>query len=485
MIDKIIITGDFSRVSNKKLEQAKNIEWLFNILKTSLEFTVENKIKMFPSLEDKYLVDLFLNEIGIMGIESWITRYNSNIVSERAKNMLKEVFENSVVICLEMPTWLENFLDEINCIVIEVIFHPVRFMSDLLLGFASKNEHVNDILKEFSLPIFNMYNEANLIKSYNQRLSNSSFFSESENYLLITGQMDIDRSLICDLHLKSIYNYENELKAYAKEYNYVLYKPHPYMAKDAIKREDLKNQIIFLKSIFTNVKVTNNDFYWLVSQKEVRKVVSISSGTGIEAIFFNKESDFLYKYQWSVDGQKSESKFFHAINQSFLYPDFWEKILFPFINTKSSLFNKEYQKNRLRKTIIQSWGFSLTDLGSEERLLNIDKENKQISDQNISILVNDLKNNNLNFSKLDIEFKKIANNKEHMKDFLTRILSNLTNENKVFILKILLNSDQSSEIKEHILEFSFDDIKKLLLTVGKFGPLNKLDISIIIAKLGK
>jgi len=484
-INKIIITGDFSRISNKKMEQKKNIEWLFNILKTPLEFSTDTEIKIFPSSLEEKIVDIILSEIGIMGIESWVSRYNLDITSNYVLNILNEVFSQSLVICLEIPYWLEKALEKIDCIVLEVIFHPVRFMPDLLLGFASKNKKIDNILKEFSVPIFNMYSEACLIKSYNQRLENSGYFKESENFLLITGQMDVDRSIICNYHLKTIYDYENELIEYAKTYNDVIYKPHPYMLKDSVKMENIKNQVMFLKSIFKNVRVTNIDFYWLISQNEIKKTLSLSSSTGIEARFFGISSDFLYKYQWSVDTQVTEDKFFYPINQSFLYPDFWGRILSPFMDTSINRFDKNYQKNRIRKTIIQSWGFSLTDFGAEERLFNIDKKNKKNSDQQAINLVRKLDIVSKEFSKLDIEFNKNANDKSTMTIFLTSILNNLEKENKLFLLQKLLNLTSMREAEDIIHQFTDQEVVKLLESIGKFACLNRLDINIVIAKLGR
>ena len=436
MFNKILITGDFSRISNKKIEQEKNIEWLYYMLKTPLEFSTESSIQLFPSIEDRPIVDTLLKEIGITGLESWVSKYNESTISTKALAIIKEIFEDSLVICLEIPNWLERVLSDINCIVLEVIFHPVRFMPDLLLGFASKNKSIDSILESFSVPQFNIFLEANMIKSYNKRLTNSSFFEDSEDYLLITGQMNIDRSLICEYHLKSIYDYKDKLMDYAKEYQYVIYKAHPYMAKNSINREELKKQIIFLKTIFNNVKVTNTDFYWLISQDEIKKNISLSSGTGIESSYFGVESEFLYSYQWSVKENQNNANilYYHGINQSFLYPDFWEKILYSIVKTKKSSFNVSYQKNRLRKTLIQSWGFGLTDLGGEDRIYRIDKENKSQADKNIANVVKNMASHK-NYSTLDIEFEKIKRNKDKMKSFLINILLDLNQKIVFFYYK--------------------------------------------------
>lgn len=482
-IDKVIITGDFSRVNSGKLEQLSNIKWLFNILSNAIGSTVDIPVIMYPENSQCNDVLNIVSRIGIVGKESWVSRYNAEVISKYSYTELEKIFKNSLVICLESPSWFEKFIDDIGSIFIEVIFHPVRFMNDLFLGFSSKNEKISKAISKYKVSNYNIRNEAGFIKAYNQRLKNDQFWKERDDCLLITGQMDVDRSLISQYHVKTFFDYKDDFIRLASEYKSVYYKPHPYMANNSENRENLKNQLSFLDICFPEVNVTNQDFYWLLSQDRISKCVSISSGTGIESEYFGVCGEFLYEYPWDVLHKgTNKTGYYYAIDQEFLYPSFWADLLNDFSEVNKIEYEKSYIPNRLRKSLIQSWGFSLQDFGAKKRLLDVDLSNKNTADKNISDLMFEYKKTHKKKCALTVEFERFKNDKSQLKIMLKEILSDLNNvEYKSFLVAELFKVEYNENEGD---DFTVQDVCKMLRFIGKFGSLNKFDIDMLLQEIG-
>ena len=117
------------------------------------------------------------------------------------------------------------------------------------------------------------------------------------------------------------------------------------------------NEIIKYINSLGNVKIIDENFYSLISRNDIKKVVSISSGTCCEARYFQKEAEFLLKE--GVPRQTCnnvELDKYVSIYQDFFSLNFWSHILEPFVETKK--FDRkitiEGAANKLRNSRIKS-----------------------------------------------------------------------------------------------------------------------------------
>ena len=110
----------------------------------------------------------------------------------------------------------------------------------------------------------------------------------------------------------------------------------------------------WVKSL-SNVEIIDDNFYKLMSKDNIKKVVSISSGTCAEAKYFEKDVQYLLQQgvPRQVENQFDKDKYI-SIYQDFFSLNFWSDILEPFVKTEK--FEKEITiagtKNKLRNSRI-------------------------------------------------------------------------------------------------------------------------------------
>lgn len=397
-INKIIVTGDFTRLSHKdqkwKYDQFKNIKWLFTLLKPVLTAAFDLPVDYWPKAEDiskydkSFIEKIFECELNSESIDlQWAQRSDSEISSCATLGLLNDLFSGALVISLETPNFFINYCEGMNIPIVDIIFHPVRFMPDLMFGMRSSAFKTS--VSKYAVSDLIIKNEAALIEAYNKRKKNVKFFNGAGNSLLILGQMDVDRSLVENGNFKALDDYIDEIKHLSRAHDSVLYKPHPYMINTTEKLNYLAGVV---KKISNKIRVTSTDFYWLLAQDELSSVAAVSSGGVIEAGYFGKNTHFLKGYQWKLacDKNKSSDSYYPIMNL-FMSKEFWTQSFgIGGYEERDDGFELGYwisHKNMIRKSLIQSWGFSITDLGADSFLLENDRKNSRLIAENCASLV--------------------------------------------------------------------------------------------------
>lgn len=252
-----------------------------------------------------------------------------------------------------------NILEYYNIPYVDINTDPIRYLDDQLFSFRSNNEKVYTELLKYKADEELFYQYANYIKTANFMYAQEHI---EGNAVLFVGQTECDKTLIDTKNneIYSILNHKEEFKNSVKGFDKIYYKRHPMVKND----EEIIN---FIKSL-SEIEIIEDNFYKLMCRKDIKKVVSISSGTCIEAKYFGKNVQTLLRESIELQKENTFDKCkYITINQDFLRLAFWSRILKPIVDTKDFEWNlgfSEYQ-NKLRNSrgIKCYWGFE--DLNQE------------------------------------------------------------------------------------------------------------------------
>ena len=400
---KIIITGDFFRFKEgagpaNDLDQISNIVWLYGILSAPLTHLGYEVVQWPLSKHDKEFIDLCRS----FNVPShlphspalWLSLYSRVHFSKSQLDMFKRIFSEAIIIALEPPDFLCNICKQCDIPLIEVIFHPVRYMPDLMLGIAVSGQSSNEALARYAVSDYEMKQEASLLKATNRRLGNPDFLKGWNDVLLLTGQTEVDRSLIRGGALDDLWVHRDKIIEIFSCYDYILYKPHPFMIRNQKSVEGLAEFFNSLRGPW-EFRVTSMDYYWLLSQGIISANMSISSGSTVEAGYFGIDSHFLAEYPWRLYPHMAlpGETVFYPIMHDYFYPDFWANLLGH--HTAGSLppnYKMRYQPNRLRRSLLQAWGASRHGFGTEKKLYDIETANATEVTKNTGNLAKRLEN---------------------------------------------------------------------------------------------
>lgn len=271
----------------------------------------------------------------------WAQIYYNIEYNKEAYDYIYSIFKDSLVICYEADKWQTTIYEYFNIPYIEMNLDPIRFCEDLLWAFRSNVKEVYEKIIEFKTDESIFYASANLIKAY----YSEDYSKAKEKAVLFLGQTSCDKTLV-EPNTKLIYSilehkeeFENAIKGFDKIY----YKRHPFAYQD--------DEVIDYINSLGEVEITNENFYKLLCRDEVKKVVSISSGTCIEAKYFGKNSQNLLRESIPMNPgfEFEKEKYIHVFKEYFTF-NFWSTILSPLIETVAVDEQILCYKNKLRNS---------------------------------------------------------------------------------------------------------------------------------------
>lgn len=321
-IHKIVITGDFLRVDkNNGFSQEVNILWLYHLLLPILSL-INKKISICPLLGshtergENIAEKFYIAQGSIPRIESWI-RLSSD-VNPRQQALLHSHLSNALVISFELPDIVSNALTDLDIPFIDFTIHPVRFMKDLIFGVRS---NIVDIFHDFTpWRVFeeNFHIEAGYAMARLVRLPRLPSCQDSDNIGLVACQTSYDKVLIKNRKIVTIEDFNSEVIETLQSHKKILVKPHPY--------ENDNRTELFLMQLLPNTHIIKDNFYHILSHKNISTVYSISSSTSIEAKYFGKKGKHFIKYPYLFSDNMLNESTFLAIKPCFLQPKLWTKI---------------------------------------------------------------------------------------------------------------------------------------------------------------
>ena len=302
--------------------------------------------------------------------QTWGELFYKKEYNKEAYEYVESIFKDSLVISYEMDACILEILDKLHIPYIDMYLSPIRFLEDQLFAITSNIPDVYKKILKYKLPEESIYLQADYLKTF--YLMRDFKKMQQVPTVLFLGQTMFDRSLINpdNGEIYSILNHKDEFKRSIQGFDNILYKRHPKVSNDIAIVDYLKT--------LGNVHITTDNFYSLISDHNIRKVVAISSGGLTEAKYFGKETEHLLHSSVNLQyGNDFAKEKYINVYEHFFALHFWADILSPIIQTKD--FPTEIgfygSKNRLRNSRGHRdyWGYE--DLDHEMIKIDILKHN--------------------------------------------------------------------------------------------------------------
>ncbi len=352
-IQRIIITSDLLRISgdiNKRDLIAKNTHWLHRILNRPLSFATRKEIRLVEwETGSDFDAHKVYQAFGLeASTENWASLYFEQNIPYEALKYFAAFFKDSLVIGFEISPFIMNVCSKLGLPCINIMWDPIRFMDDIFFSFNTNHSEIFQALLPFQLSEVLIDQSADLIKA---RYLRKSTKIEVEGTLFF-GQTPIDRSLIEHKSIRQLEDFESALRALTTE-GKVVFKKHPFDINFERRQSLLeKLQIPLLTQPYNT--------YDLFCAEGITKVAAISSGTTIEARFFNKAAQTLmppYYRFYEASTVPSENNCI-SVFDAFLGVNFWAAILRPVLEQTYSLDQQlPFKPNRMRHANASFWGY--------------------------------------------------------------------------------------------------------------------------------
>lgn len=354
----------------KEKEQFNNRRWLKDILTRPIKVCSGIVCESFGSSlvnVNQFMRKEFFKLSNIsLNVDDMQFYFSEKDITESSLNYLKSFFkDNSIIIGYELSEQTRNIFDRIGLKYIDIWLHPIRFYDDILFAFNSNDLILREKLFKFHLDDEAFYYTADRLKIQSYKGWRRVIPELTVNSALFIGQMMNDKSVSDSGKMLSLLDFKKEFSEKTKTYSTVYYSRHPY-----IKTEDA--EIIDYISSFKNVKVIDEAPYRLFSSIRLRHVFSISSSAAVEARYFGKDVDILYK-ELVRFGELGKTNSSASIYQSFLTPEFWADLFSHILDIKD--FNNSgfiSSKDKIRDMLGFYWSYY--DIDKLENIRNQKKK---------------------------------------------------------------------------------------------------------------
>lgn len=352
---KIIISGDLLRGT-----QEPNINLFYNLFEPAIRKACPDSIvEKLSSFDRKSFYQSFDLEPSD---KSWLKVFYADQLPQKAEDILKNMYLDTLVIFIEAPQCFLNTLDNLNIEYLDLTIHPIRYMDDLLLGFRTNSRQIFKKLLRYQIDEYHFELFASLLKaSFQRRSSTDNIVPDSALFL---GQTPVDRSLMSSNgSIASILDYREEFENLGTTHERVYFKPHPVAGgNDGIL--SYLNQMDFVEIIPPDTINT----YELFASDSVKTVCALSSGGIYEAKYFGKNIKYLFKQPFQFAEQFDLSNIKHSLDTENIYvsvykdyfsPHFWADVLTDIVPTAKSVITLDVQHlhNGLRYALGYRWGY--------------------------------------------------------------------------------------------------------------------------------
>lgn len=358
---RIIVTGDFLRPSPHKFRptQNENIRWLAQLL--NVPVTMATGLPVQEVIwDDNWLNQATFDQASVRAIyeafwlkpnmHSWAQIYSAETLPVSVESIFAHVFRDSFVIGFELPPVLVHFLRRNGIGFVDVILSPVRFMDDLTFSVNASSPAALKAIRALALPEAVQRLAAGVVSAH---VAKHFPTPPRPDTLLVIMQTSFDRAVIEGKRFVTLIDYMNELEEIAKDYSSVLVKQHPLEPQPGICDMLLRNM--------PDAKLTEENFYRLVSHRNLKGVAALSSSCVYEAGFFGKRQHALMP---SVNFSKSPAGLdLCEVGDILLVPDFWRDALGASglaVSAKDGI-TLPPKPNRFRLQHHTSWGYNEID----------------------------------------------------------------------------------------------------------------------------
>jgi hypothetical protein len=352
-INKIIFTGDLLRISgdiSKRNLIAKNSYWLHRVLHRQIKYATKKEIAIVEWETDnefngQHVFELFGLESNT---ENWSKLYFQKEIPVAVLGYFEQFFQNAIVIGFEISPFMMNVLSQLQIPCVNIAWDPVRFMDDIFFCFSTNRPEIFDRLLPYQLDELLIYQAADMQRARFMRQGTTINIEGT----LVFGQTYVDRSLIEKNHIRELEEFESDLLRLRKK-SEVFFKIHPFDFKIEQRKQ-------FAKRLKLNLLNNTYNTYELFCTESIKHVAAISSGTTVEARFFDKSAETFMPtyYQYHQNTTVFDETVCIPIFDDFLHANFWADILSPFLKNTYTVEQKmAFKPNRMRQANCSFWGY--------------------------------------------------------------------------------------------------------------------------------
>lgn len=354
VVKRIVVTGDIFRVSqnnNGPGVQKVNIEWLYQLIRPSLEMLSNLSIQpLYYTGSQNCLATRIYKAKGLDPLfESWVSLYESQ-PSARDLAIFDEQLGGALVIGFELPEFTRQALDTLDIPYVDFTIHPVRFMDDLIFGVRSNIGGLAEALQEWVVTEEEVRIHAGLARATLVRLPAVPQCKGVKDAALFCGQTTDDKVLIRNGRMMQAEDFLPQLAEMCNRHERVFVKPHPFSPDNPV--------ILTLTRLFPNTEVVDANFYHLLARDEITHVYSITSSTSIEAAYFDKQGRHFARYPCVFTEFTAGGGAYLTVNSEIYSQKFWAKIIrllnVPY--SRSRLIEVKKVPSRMRRSLRSFWG---------------------------------------------------------------------------------------------------------------------------------
>ena len=257
----------------------------------------------------------------------------------------------------ELPPWLRHLLDEHEIPYLDVRWHPVRFLDDLMFAVRASCPQTQAALSGIAVPESRAAIGAGLIEAMGGMISAATL---PQDTLVVLGQMPCDSTQIVGGGFFDARPRQAEITAICARHRAVLLKPHPQAPAHSL----LHAAAASAASGANVLGVTADNIYRLLALPEVISVLTVSSSVAYEAPYFGKTVHALapptLRLGWRGEAPAPDA---HAsLDDEMLSVDFWRLVLAPHAPvTPMDGARLPPKPNRLRIATDSFWNFQEID----------------------------------------------------------------------------------------------------------------------------
>lgn len=281
---KFVITGDFLRIAPGMRGALfsfsnGNVDWVYDLLAPVIERVTSLPVEKLLWTSDGEGFDgvsFYNRHNSDRSTESWLRLYHAEPNAEDVK-VFAEQFHDALVVGFELSPFQKKALTAAQKPWMSIAIHPLRFCEDFYF-FIESNFILPDTISSIQISRDELQERADFLRARSRRTQKLAL---KPNSLLLCGQVEVDASLIDGHKMLSIYEFLDDIRGFADEYEHVYFKPHPHAS-------DITGQVQALLRI-PNVSVIDGNLYDLIAHDEIECVSAISSSVLTEAQFFGKK----------------------------------------------------------------------------------------------------------------------------------------------------------------------------------------------------
>lgn len=329
------------------------------------------KEKIFGTGKNAFDIEKLFNicELDVSN-ESWAKIFGSCLddsIFKKAEQFILEAYKGyDFIIGFELPDIFIEVFNKNQIPYIDGFLHPIRFYNDLIICFRTNVPRINRILpgKEYFFSRNNIYNNTNFERA---KLYITRGLGLQDNSCLFLGQTNVDKSIIKDGKIFSIFDFKERFENLGNAYEKVYYKIHPFMAQN----EELVNYLNSLDFVEivdqAQEKYSDYNMYRMIMQKSIKKTYSITSSGCYEADFIGKDSEWFLEYPFKIVENSQEARTISAYESSEFIPvkpkmifnqQFWLDIL---EKNANDVIDKDlevgYVPGQIRNSSGMKWGY--------------------------------------------------------------------------------------------------------------------------------